>query len=205
MQPYRTVRRTIRFQSLIGRLQTIRKALVEYRERKGFNPSQVGYKRYIQPSREGSKQGFNPSQVGYKPTMISAAEITAALFQSLIGRLQTIEVDGKEIIEAQFQSLIGRLQTLSLVFLHSLIPYVSIPHRQATNINSRQIISKWMLSFNPSQVGYKPPDPPFFIHIAKLFQSLIGRLQTAEHIPMSMLAIMVSIPHRQATNKPRIR
>ena len=55
------------FQSLTGRLQT-RPRYNPFREFKCFNPSQVGYKRLIEPEKVYPILRFNPSQVGYKLT-----------------------------------------------------------------------------------------------------------------------------------------
>ncbi len=146
-------------------------------------------------------------------------------FQFLIGRLQTSSPLFWPASRRPFQFLIGRLQT-GCVFSVTIYRFVvSIPHRQATNplyganasaggfgfqflIGRLQTTYKTVsiqlghLSFNSSQVGYKP-------NVCGIrsgrqpgeFQFLIGRLQTETSGARIGLSSSVSIPHRQATNR----
>ena len=87
--------------------------------------------------------GFNPSQVGYRLQSARRTSENPYLFQSLIGRLQTIFP-------------VQRQRTLLAV---------SIPHRQATDIQYPPPLEIRQQCFNPSQVGYRRhlylPDFPF--------------------------------------------
>ena len=166
------------FQSLIGRLLTVRIIALLLRYQKSFNPLQVGYS----PERlileiEGSYE-FQ-SLIGRLLTLPGVVH-TCILhpFQSLIGRLLTgvkarnlqAVVPGFNPLQVgysrerilcslsllwKFQSLIGRLLTGRSASASVNVPEVSIPYRQATH--SRQYIT--------------------CLHVPA-FQSLIGRLLT---------------------------
>ena len=172
---------------------------------RGFNPSQVGYKREFRGRRQASFRKQFQSLVGRLQTCLKVkfqkkmrwavsiprrqatnnidtqwSHIQHNEFQSLVGRLQTSTIVSLLHLPCLFQSLVGRLQTS---FLRGQMPPfifpVSIPRRQATNDNNH-----WDSDFareecfNPSQVGYK--------------------LTVIPSLPSKFPR--VSIPRRQATN-----
>ena len=120
-------------------------------------------------------------------------------FQFLIGRLQTVQRMGWRLGLICFNSSQVGYKPSGGLESHPL-SHVSIPHRQATNEVGKNCITWYFFSFNSSQVGYKlfngssiagagtgfnssqvgykrqyvsPPATN-----AKMFQFLIGRLQT---------------------------
>ena len=77
---------------------------------------------------------------------------------------------------------------------------VSIPHRYSTNSNRLMLQELLVKSFNPSQVFYKLKKKYKKHRNAKLFQSLIGILQTEKLFDKPSTSKKVSIPHRYSTN-----
>ena len=121
------------FQSLIGWLQTL-------------NVASINWNTHI---------SFNPLQVGYKPLQMQLFQVFVNQFQSLIGWLQTLLRIFLCLSHIGFQSLIGWLQTYCQRVLLLACFFVSIPYRLATNVLPACPAACVLLCFNPLQVGYK--------------------------------------------------
>ena len=79
----------------------------------------------------------------------------------------------------KFQSLIGKLQTVSMMRCLTASMCVSIPHREATNASPR-VIGIWRRLFQ-SLIGKLQTELVSVIgHQGTAFQSLIGKLQTID-------------------------
>ena len=79
--------------------------------------------------------------------------------------------------------------------------YVSIPHRQATNVNVTAVY--WFRFYFVSIPHRQATNTRLRLDCSryKKFQFLIGRLQTKPLSSSFWNELFVSIPHRQATNK----
>ena len=190
---------TIRFQFLIGRLETPASALPGSSGR-CFNSSQVGWKLIFYCLFNVFYTSFNSSQVGWKRATDMLPCCAHTRFQFLIGRLETIQAHTSAYKHTQFQFLIGRLETLfTLIFFspHSLFQFLI--GRLETEIPMPDYREK--LRFNSSQVGWKLSSIALWYNLVasvsiphrqagnglvlrrrislRLFQFLIGRLETA--------------------------
>ena len=144
-----------RFQFLIGRLKTQSKQNIDIFTQ-GFNSSQVGSKLFDALKSGVDWMSFNSSQVGSKRFTICNLIFTFKGFNSSQVGSKHVFIDKMTQIGYTFQFLIGRLKTDDDLGRNTKNSRVSIPHRQAQNLDS-----------GPNCIFY-----PIW------FQFLIGRLKT---------------------------
>ncbi len=189
------------FQSLKGRLRTTTLALdrpdhviVSIPQRQATN-SQSSHASTTSPP------SFNPSKAGYELHRDTISTLRAA-----------VSIPQRQATNA-YHRLDGRVP-----------PGVSIPQRQATNTNPPDDRPDPQNRFNPSKAGYERKNTPHKLRNTNSFQSLKGRLRTLPLLQLGdgragfnpskagyerwsgitnpLVAGMVSIPQRQATNQP---
>ena len=175
----------MKFQFLIGWLQTSVVLSGENYLLSCFNSSQVGYKR---PQRCRGLLFCGGVSIPHRLATNPAATGTPIIEYSCFNSSQVGYKLSHELTREALRSF-----------------SVSIPHRLATNNSSIARKSPLLTGFNSSQVGYKLWHPHIWKWIAEyLFQFLIGWLQTLASAYLEMDSrILVSIPHRLATNKLR--
>ena len=122
------------------------------------------------------------------------------MFQSLIGRLQTATQPATRHNISSFQSLIGRLQTNKITYF-TFKTYRFNPSQVGYKRSLPPTSWATYSCFNPSQVGYKLYDGSALPKVKYSFNpSQVGYKLLPNCSSVNL--ILVSIPHRQATNLP---
>ena len=146
--------RVYRFQSLLGRLQTL------------FGLRQMVF-----------YQRFNPSQVGFKLDVLRFQCLCLGQFQSLLGRLQTMQLAQQVFCLFGFNPSQVGFKLLRPSRLNLPKP-VSIPLRQASNhLPHHRHFLQLDVSIPLRQASNSDAVRKYGLKI--MFQSLLGRLQTA--------------------------